>query len=70
MLKLDPISTSIKELNYNPRSLTLKVTFKTGRAYEYYGVPPLAWEIALFSESVGSFYQKQIKGNYPSTKIS
>lgn len=46
------------------------VTFKKGTMYGYYGVTYKLFKEAISAESVGKFFQANIKDVYPTVKMS
>jgi hypothetical protein len=49
---------------------TMEVEFKKGEIYQYYGVPIEVYENLFKSESVGKYFAKEIKKEFPYRLIS
>lgn len=63
-----PKSSAFIEVGYG--SNMLKVVFrKGGAAYIYYGVPESVWEEFINSDSLGRYFNTNIKGNYGYAKV-
>ncbi len=60
-------STNIKLVGWEAG--TLRVEFHKGGVYEYAGVPEGTAKLLISSDSPGSFFARNIKGLYPTTKI-
>lgn len=64
-----PESTAFSYIMYHPYSETLMVVFrKSGADYYYYDVPADVWFSFKTSESKGSFFNSEIKGQYESER--
>jgi len=69
-MKMTQVSSSnIESLGYNPDDRKLHVQFLNGNLYEYAEVPKELFELMMASTSKGSFFHKEIKGNYPAKQI-
>lgn len=66
-MKVD--SSSIKEVFYN-KCGDLRVEFWSGAKYVYYDVPLEDYNNLIEAESVGRFFNKQIKKNYGCQRIT
>ena len=56
------VSSNINSVSYSEKGLT--VVFKSGKEYLYPGVPKLLYEQMLDADSVGKFFNAEIKPNY------
>lgn len=65
-MKVD--SSTIYEVIYNGTDLT--ITFASGGAYVYSGVPAEVYAAFMDSESKGRFFHANIKGKYDCAKLS
>ena len=63
-------SSSINLLGYDEKSKTLRVQFKEGRMYDYYGVPKSKYLSAFIAESMGAYINTEIKPNYRFSEVS
>lgn len=68
MIKV-PFSTNIESYGYHPESMTLRIAYLGGTAYEYFGVPPEVASALATSRSKGSYIHQNIKGKYKSSQV-
>lgn len=61
-------SSTIAEAVYHPATLILEVIFHSGHVYRYSGVPKDLVTQFLQAPSVGRFYNRTIKGKFPSMR--
>jgi KTSC domain len=66
---LPACSTMAAQVGYDEDREILQIEFNSGAVYQYSEVEPELWEDLQSSDSIGSFYNQEIKGFYPSTKI-
>jgi hypothetical protein len=59
-------SSMVYEIGYNPKSKTLEVVFRSGKAWVYGEVPKKVYQELLKSESIGSYMRENIIDCYPS----
>lgn len=65
-----PQSSAISEIGYCYGCETLSVTFlSSGSTYLYYDFPQSEWRSFRNASSIGSYYNKYIKGQYRGTKL-
>jgi hypothetical protein len=64
-----PDSTLIGAYGYDSRESTLVIEFKKGETWAYYDVPFAIFENMGSAESIGSYYSRQVKGKYTSSKL-
>jgi hypothetical protein len=65
-----PVHSSMAaQVGYDADREILQIEFNSGAVYQYAEVDPHTWEDLQSSDSIGSFYNEEIKGYYPSTKI-
>jgi KTSC domain len=62
-------STMAAQVGYDEDREILQIEFNNGSVYQYSAVEPELWEDLQSSDSIGSFYNQEIKGYYPSVKI-
>lgn len=62
-------SSHIESVGHDPRTETLRITYKTGDAYDYQPVPAEVYGAILAAESVGQIVNKVIKPNYEGKKV-
>ena len=64
-------STAFSEIGYDSKNSALIVRFKSsGKAYVYIDFPVSEWKAFTNAKSLGSYYNKNIKGKYTSYKIA
>lgn len=64
-----PKSTRIDEVVYDGEEQKMVITFRDGRSYEYSGVPQAVYMQMQRSPSVGSYFERQVKGRYGDTEL-
>ena len=62
-------SSVIAGMSYNAPASTLRVTFVSGRVYEYKNVPEQVYLDMKRSGSKGTFLNQHIKRNFPFKKV-
>lgn len=66
----EPVSSSnIASIGYDPNSETLEVEFLRSGIYQYYNVPLFLHERLMMADSVGTFFNAEIKNAFPSAKL-
>jgi hypothetical protein len=55
-------STAIRAVGYDGHTLT--VEFHTGRIYDHPGVPPEIYYGLMRASSIGSYYNRFVRGRY------
>ncbi|HEY3052318.1 MAG TPA: KTSC domain-containing protein [Thermoanaerobaculia bacterium] len=63
-------SSAIAALAYDRRRNLLEVEFRTGRVYQYFMVPNSAYETLRSAESMGVYFNREIRPRYPSREIT
>ena len=64
-----PVSSSnLASVGYDPASETLEVEFQTAGVYQYLNVPEFMWERLMQADSVGRFFNLEIRNAYPCAK--
>ena len=65
-----PVSSSdIHAIGYDAETQTLEVEFIKGAVYQYTGVPANEHEAIMNADSKGRYFNANIKGRYPHTKL-
>lgn len=59
----------ISHMTYHADYNDLWVTFTNGTAYEYKGVPIAVFHGLMVADSIGSFYNKNIRNSYECEKL-
>ena len=62
-------STMIKEIRYHDDSTTMYVQFHNDKVYRYPKVDKYTYIVFTTAESAGSFFNREIKNRYPSTRL-
>ena len=62
-------SSNVDSIGYDEDSQILRVRFKNGSVYEYMNVSVVEFEQLRLASSVGSYLNRNIKGNYPYQKV-
>lgn len=60
-------SSSIRSVGFDKG--TLEVEFTSGTVYQYQDIPESLYRTLLESESVGSFFQRNIRPQYTGVKL-
>ena len=66
---LPACSAMAAQVGYDDEREILQIEFNNGSVYQYSEVEPEIWEDLQSTNSIGSFYNQEIKGFYPSVKI-
>jgi KTSC domain len=65
-----PVSSSMAiAVGYDRDEQILQVEFQSGSVYQYLGVDEDTWEDLHTSDSVGSFFNQEIKGRYDCDRL-
>lgn len=65
-----PVSSSMAiAVGYDRDEHILQVEFQNGGVYQYLGVDEDTWEDLHSSDSIGSFYNQEIKGKYDCDRL-
>ncbi|MTJ56012.1 KTSC domain-containing protein [Anabaena sp. UHCC 0253] len=60
-----PVNSSIAyAIGYDADSQILQVEFQSGEVYQYFDVEAETWEDFHSADSIGEFFNQEIKGNY------
>jgi hypothetical protein len=66
---LPACSSMAAQVGYDEEREILQIEFNSGAVYQYSHVEPELWEDLQSTDSIGSFYNHEIKGYYPSQRI-
>jgi KTSC domain len=66
---LPTCSSMAAQVGYDEEREILQIEFNSGAVYQYAHVEPELWEDLQSTDSIGSFYNHEIKGYYPSQRI-
>jgi len=70
MKRIKVESSTIKSIGYDTDDFILEVEFVKGSIYQYENVMPNVIVQLLFSESIGSFFMRNISKEYKYEKVS
>ncbi len=62
-------SSNIKSIGYDPNTSTLEIEFNSGAIWQYFDVPESKWYAFESSGSKGSFFPREIKNQYPESRV-
>lgn len=63
------VSSNVESIGYDEATQTLRVRFLNGSEYDYKNVPIMEFEQLNNAQSVGSYLNRNIKGNYAYEKV-
>ncbi|MEH1800656.1 MAG: KTSC domain-containing protein [Nostoc sp.] len=69
IVMLPVISSMAMAVGYDRNEQILQVEFQSGAVYQYLGVDEDTWEDLYSSDSIGSFYNQEIKGRYDCDRL-
>lgn len=64
-----PKSSNLAEVTYDSSAQTMTVTFKTGQAWRYRGVPLQTFMGIQHAPSAGSYFWRNIRSVYPGDEV-
>ena len=62
-------SSNIRSVGYDEFLLVLEIEFKSGAVYRYYGVPAEVHDELINAESVGKYFNANVKSKYNFLKV-
>lgn len=63
----DPVdSKHFKSIGYEPAARVLEVEFADGSVYQFRKVPPITYVTMTYSPSIDHYFDKHIRGRFPS----
>ena len=62
-------SSNLRSVGYDEFLLVLEIEFKSGAVYRYYGVPSEVHDELINSESVGKYFNANVKSKYNFLKV-
>ncbi|MEH1920223.1 KTSC domain-containing protein [Nostoc sp.] len=69
ILMLPVVSSMAMAVGYDRNEQILQVEFQSGAVYQYLGVDEDTWEDLHSSDSIGSFFNQEIKGRYDCDRL-
>jgi KTSC domain len=64
-----PKSSNLAEVTYDSGTQEMTVSFKTGQAWKYRGVPQATFLGIQNASSAGSYFWKNIRSTYPGDEV-
>lgn len=69
-MEREPVNSSnVASIGYDPGSETLEVEFKNTGVYQYLNVPQFMWERLMQADSIGRFFNAEVKNAFPCVKL-
>lgn len=62
-------SSGLRSVGYDERSSMLEVEFVNGHVYRYFAVPKAKFEALLSADSVGSYFNANIRERFPTQAL-
>jgi KTSC domain-containing protein len=62
-------SSNLLSVGYDPDAETLEVEFRKTGVYQYYNVPQFMHERLMAADSIGTFFNANIKNSYACSKM-
>ena len=62
-------SSAVKRLLYDAETKTARVTFPSGHSYEYYNIPEDIMYYWSLADSLGKYFNANIKGQYSYARL-
>ena len=62
-------SANLVSIGYDPDSETLEVEFTKSGVYQYFNLPLFIYERLMIADSIGKFFNAEIKNAYPCSKL-
>jgi hypothetical protein len=69
MIEVSITSTSLKAASYDTLKENMRVTFTTGKSYEYQGVPSTTFTKFRLAKSQGKFLNENIVNQYKTRRV-
>jgi hypothetical protein len=63
------VSSTLSSVGYDAKSQTLEIEFHGGSVYQYSGVPRFVFSALIAQESLGAYFNAQIRDVYEHTRI-
>jgi hypothetical protein len=63
-------SSNLKSVGYDPQTQTLEIEFTSGAVYQYVNVPPEIHQALIKADSLGRYFNDNIKENYSYRRMS
>lgn len=64
-------SSALRQLSYDGATHTLRATFRdSGRTYLYHDVPQEIYDRLIFADSIGAYFNTNIRDHYPFEELN
>ncbi|MBX7151583.1 KTSC domain-containing protein [bacterium] len=70
MDRIEVTSSELKSVGYDQDHSILEVEFQKGGIYQYFDVPAYQYDSLLTAESLGKYFNANIRSNYRYSRIS
>ena len=69
-MRRQPVSSStLRSVGYDPRSRILEIEFHSGAIYQYLDVPGAVFEALLAQDSLGAYFNAEIRDAYRCARV-
>ena len=62
-------SSNLRSIGYDDSSSTLEVEFNSGAIWQYFDFPESKWFEFKQTDSFGRYFNREIRGQYPESRI-
>jgi len=62
-------SSNLAAVGYDPETRTLEIEFRNGRVYRYFDVPSDVYEELMAADTLGGYFNRNIRNRYPFEQI-
>ncbi len=69
MQRVAVASSNLASIGYDAENQVLEVEFKNGSIYQYEGVPEFAYSDMMTADSLGSYFNANIKSQYAFIRV-
>lgn len=69
MDRLPVDSSNLAAVGYDPETRTLEIEFRNGRVYRYFDVPSDVYEELMAADTLGGYFNRNIRNRYPFEQI-
>lgn len=69
MRRLSVRSSGLRSVGYDERSSMLEVEFQNGHVYRYFAVPKAKYDALLSANSVGAYFNANIRERFPTRSV-
>ena len=69
MIRQSVSSSNLRSVGYDANELVLEIEFRESGIYQYFSVPEPVFKGLITADSIGSFFNKNIKEKYRFIKV-